>query len=61
MRLVFLPLILLLAANAVAAYDILFHFGLIAQVETRFIDQIYKAALKEDGVVTTWFGGDEKN
>ncbi|KAJ4089811.1 hypothetical protein NW760_012606 [Fusarium oxysporum] len=61
MRLVSLPSTLLLAANAAAAYDTLFHFGPTAQVETRSIDQIYKAALKEGGVVTTWFGGDEKN
>ncbi|RKK29332.1 hypothetical protein BFJ63_vAg11985 [Fusarium oxysporum f. sp. narcissi] len=61
MRLVSLPSTLLLAANAAATYDALFHFGTTAQVETRSIDQIYKAALKEGGVVTTWFGGDEKN
>ncbi|KAL9575727.1 hypothetical protein ACKAV7_000084 [Fusarium commune] len=61
MRLLSLPSTLLLAANAAAAYDTLFHFGPTAQVETRSIDQIYKAALKEGGVVTAWFGGDEKN
>ncbi|EGU85310.1 hypothetical protein FOXB_04177 [Fusarium oxysporum f. sp. conglutinans Fo5176] len=61
MRLLSLPSTLLLAANAAAAYDTLFHFGPTAQVETRSIDQIYKAALKEGGVVTAWFGGDEKS
>ncbi|KAJ4112379.1 hypothetical protein NW765_015449 [Fusarium oxysporum] len=61
MRLVSLPSTLLLAANAAATYDALFHFGPTAEVETRSIDQIYKAALEEGGVVTTWFGGDEKN
>lgn len=29
--------------------------------ETRSIDEIYKAALAEGGVVTLWHGGDEKN
>lgn len=29
--------------------------------ETRSIDEIYKAALAEGGVVTLWAGGDEKN
>ncbi|KLO86373.1 Uncharacterized protein LW93_11148 [Fusarium fujikuroi] len=50
-----------LLATKVAAYDNLLHFGPTAQVETRSINQIYKAALKEGGVVTAWFGGDEKN
>ncbi|WYZ35815.1 hypothetical protein EsH8_X_000462 [Colletotrichum jinshuiense] len=30
-----------------------------AEVETRTIDEIYKAALAEGGVVTLWHGGDE--
>ncbi|KAF4493571.1 ABC-type Fe3+ transport system [Fusarium agapanthi] len=51
---------LLLAANA-AAYGNLLHFGPTGQVKTRSINQIYKAAVKEGGVVTAWFGGDEKN
>ncbi|KAH7247274.1 uncharacterized protein BKA55DRAFT_515304 [Fusarium redolens] len=50
----------LFAANG-AAYDSLLGFDATAKVETRSIDQIYKAALKEGGVVTSWFGGDEKN
>ncbi|SCV54225.1 uncharacterized protein FFFS_11156 [Fusarium fujikuroi] len=50
-----------LLATKVATYDNLLHFGPTAQVETRSINQIYKAALKEGGVVTAWFGGDEKN
>lgn len=60
MRLPSLSLTFLLATK-VAAYDNLLHFGPTAQVETRSINQIYKAALKEGGVVTAWFGGDEKN
>jgi hypothetical protein len=60
MRLLLLCSTFLLAANA-AAYDTLLHFGPTPQVETRSIDQICKAALKEGGVVTAWFGGDEKN
>lgn len=50
----------LLAASA-AAYDNLLRFNISPEVETRSIDQIYKAALKEGGVVTAWMGGDEKN
>ncbi|KAL5610592.1 hypothetical protein FOBRF1_006709 [Fusarium oxysporum] len=60
MRLLSLPFTLMLAAN-VAAYDTLLSFGSTVQIETRSIDQIYKAALKEGGIVTTWFGGDEKS
>lgn len=30
-------------------------------IETRTIDQLYQAALKEGGVVTVWHGGDEAN
>ncbi|KAF5571651.1 ABC transporter [Fusarium pseudoanthophilum] len=60
MRLLSLSLTFLLAANA-AAYDNLLRFSPTTEVETRSIDQIYKAALKEGGIVTAWFGGDEKN
>ncbi|KAI6756961.1 hypothetical protein HG530_011559 [Fusarium avenaceum] len=49
----------LLAAHAVA-YDTLLGFHSTPEVETRSINDIYKAALKEGGVVTSWFGGDEK-
>ncbi|KAF4543320.1 ABC-type fe3+ transport system protein [Lasiodiplodia theobromae] len=31
------------------------------EVETRTLDEIHEAALKEGGVVTCWHGGDEKN
>ncbi|KAJ3459244.1 hypothetical protein MRS44_015317 [Fusarium solani] len=50
----------LLAATTVA-YDDLLRFNASPQVETRSIDNIYKAALKEGDVVTAWLGGDEKN
>ncbi|KAF5691735.1 ABC transporter [Fusarium circinatum] len=49
MRFLSLYSTILLAANA-AAYDSLLHFGSSTQVETRSINQIYKAALKEGGV-----------
>lgn len=32
-----------------------------ATVETRTLDEVHQAALKEGGVVTLWHGGDEKN
>lgn len=32
-----------------------------AEVESRTLDEIHQAALKEGGVVTCWHGGDEKN
>ncbi|KAI8652101.1 hypothetical protein NCS56_01427000 [Fusarium sp. Ph1] len=60
MHLPILCSISLLAARTVA-YDNLLHFNASPQVETRPINQIYKAALKEGGVVTAWMGGDEKN
>ncbi|KAF2213704.1 hypothetical protein CERZMDRAFT_111325 [Cercospora zeae-maydis SCOH1-5] len=42
------------------AYDQLLCFHGAAEVETRSIDEIYQAALKEVGVVTLWLGGDER-
>lgn len=50
-----------LLATHVVAYDTLLGFHSAPEVETRSINEIYKAALKEGGVVTSWFGGDEKN
>ncbi|KAK1955692.1 hypothetical protein LY78DRAFT_686668 [Colletotrichum sublineola] len=35
--------------------------GAAAEVETRTIDEIYKAALAEGGVVTLFQGGDERS
>jgi hypothetical protein len=57
MRLLFIST--LFAANA-GAYDTLLGFDSGPQVETRSLHEIYKAALKEGGIVTSWFGGDEK-
>ncbi|KAM6511353.1 hypothetical protein FALCPG4_016357 [Fusarium falciforme] len=60
MRLLTFCSILLLAATTVA-YDDLLRFNASPQLETRSIDQIYKATLREGGVVIAWMGGDEKN
>ncbi|KAH8593135.1 ABC transporter [Bisporella sp. PMI_857] len=42
-----------------AAYDTLFSFEEAPVVENRTIDEIYKQALAEGGIVTCWHGGDE--
>ncbi|KAM0438483.1 hypothetical protein ACHAPT_001232 [Fusarium lateritium] len=55
----FLPLAFL--ASQVAGYDQLLGFKAAPEYETRSLDQIYKAALKEGDTVTLWHGGDEKN
>lgn len=47
-----------LAGHIVAA-DQLLGFNQAPEVETRSLDQIYRAALAEGGVVTVWQGGDE--
>ncbi|KAM3414109.1 Aquaporin-1 [Cercospora zeina] len=49
-----------LLAGSALAYDQLLGFNGAAEVETRSIDEIYQAALKEGGVVTLWLGGDER-
>jgi hypothetical protein len=36
-------------------------FSTKIEVETRTLDQIYHAALKEGGAITVWHGGDESN
>ncbi|KAL7919900.1 hypothetical protein ACQKWADRAFT_322607 [Trichoderma austrokoningii] len=41
------------------AYDTVLGFNSRPLVETRAIEEIYKAALKEGGTVTVWHGGDE--
>lgn len=46
----------LLASHALA-YEQTLGFNGAAIVETRSIDEIYKAALAEGGVVTMWLGG----
>lgn len=43
------------------AYDTVLGFNSRPAVETRTIDEIYSAALKEGGTVTVWHGGDEKD
>lgn len=48
----------LLLGQAIA-YDRALGFNAAPEVEKRPIDTIYKAALKEGGVVTVWHGGDE--
>ncbi|KLO94714.1 uncharacterized protein LW93_13533 [Fusarium fujikuroi] len=48
-------------ASFVMGYDQLLGFNEKAQIETRSIDEIYKAALKEGGTVTCWHGGDAPN
>lgn len=50
----------LLFANSAIAYDSTFAFKSSVEHENRTIDEIYKAALAEGGVVTVWHGGDEK-
>ncbi|KAH8672894.1 hypothetical protein BGZ60DRAFT_485396 [Tricladium varicosporioides] len=57
-----LKLITLLAgATCIAsAYNPQLGFNTLVEVETRTIDEIYQAALKEGGTVTVWHGGDEE-
>lgn len=56
-----LVLIATLAARAVLAFDVTLGFNSAPQVENRTLEQIYKAALAEGGIVTCWHGGDETN
>lgn len=50
-----------LLAGGALAYDQVLGFNSKVEVETRSLDTIYKAALKEGDVVTVWHGGDEAN
>ncbi|RFU28884.1 hypothetical protein B7463_g7441, partial [Scytalidium lignicola] len=50
-----------LLISRVFAYDVTLGFNNTPEVETRSLNQIYHAALKEGGVVTLWHGGDETN
>ncbi|PVH81286.1 hypothetical protein DL98DRAFT_548682 [Cadophora sp. DSE1049] len=43
----------------VSAYDPQLAFSTFVETETRSIDEIHQASLKEGGVVTVWHGGDE--
>ncbi|KAH7360493.1 hypothetical protein BKA65DRAFT_603962 [Rhexocercosporidium sp. MPI-PUGE-AT-0058] len=46
--------------SLVTAFDPQLGFNSFVEVETRTIDELYQAALKEGGTVTVWHGGDEK-
>ncbi|KAF2031449.1 ABC transporter [Setomelanomma holmii] len=43
------------------SYDTLIAFDGASIIENRTIDQVYRAALNEGGIVTCWHGGDEKD
>jgi hypothetical protein len=61
---IMLPSLLLsstIFAGMVASYDTLLAFNGAPIIENRTIDQIYRAALNEGGIVTCWHGGDEKD
>ncbi|GAP92155.1 putative ABC transporter [Rosellinia necatrix] len=58
-RLVTLGCAALSGAGIVSAYDATLGFNGAPEVETRTLDEIYKAAVAEGGVVTVWHGGDE--
>ncbi|KAF8854803.1 periplasmic binding protein-like II [Acephala macrosclerotiorum] len=47
--------------SLVSAYNPQLAFSSPVEVETRTIDEIYQAALKEGGTLTVWHGGDEEN
>lgn len=49
-----------IAASSALAYAPQLGFNTPPVVETRTLDQIHEAALKEGGIVTVWHGGDEK-
>jgi hypothetical protein len=49
------------ACALVFTYDPQIGFNTKIDVETRSLDQIYQAALKEGGTITLWHGGDESN
>lgn len=61
----FLSNVIVLLASAssfVAAFETQLGFNTPGpEVETRSLDEIYQAALKEGGSVTVWHGGDETN
>lgn len=48
-------------ASSVMSYDQVLGFNEKVEVETRSLDEIYKAALKEGDTVTLWHGGDAVN
>lgn len=48
-------------ASSALAYSPQLGFNTEPIIETRSLDQIHEAALKEGGTVTVWHGGDETN
>ena len=52
---------LLATLTTILAYDTTFDFDSKPTVETRSIDEIYRAALNESGTVTVWYGGAAKD
>ncbi|KAG8676388.1 hypothetical protein FPOAC2_02485 [Fusarium poae] len=48
-------------ATSVLGYDQVLGFNGKVETETRSLDEIHQAALKEGGVVTLWHGGDSVN
>ncbi|KAH8734305.1 hypothetical protein BGZ61DRAFT_584335 [Ilyonectria robusta] len=50
-----------LLAGHVLGFDQILGFNAAVEYETRSLDEIYQAALKEGDVVTLWHGGDEPN
>ncbi|CRK21667.1 hypothetical protein BN1723_002783 [Verticillium longisporum] len=54
-------LLILAATTNVFAYDNLFAFDSVPEIENRTLEEIHKAALSEGGIVTCWHGGDEPN
>ncbi|XMA19789.1 hypothetical protein WAI453_012580 [Rhynchosporium graminicola] len=48
-------------ASLITAFDPQLGFNSFVEVETRSLDELHEAALKEGGLVTLWAGGDEKN
>ncbi|KAI6291513.1 hypothetical protein MCOR12_011556 [Pyricularia oryzae] len=48
-----------IAVGHVLSYDQTLGFNGAAVVETRSLEELHQAALKEGGVVTMWLGGDE--
>ncbi|KAM0507662.1 hypothetical protein ACHAPB_002353 [Verticillium nonalfalfae] len=52
---------ILAATTNVFAYDNLFAFDSVPEIENRTLEEIHKVALAEGGVVNCWHGGDEPN
>ncbi|RGP66012.1 hypothetical protein FSPOR_6838 [Fusarium sporotrichioides] len=48
-------------ATSTLGYDQVLGFNANVEIETRSLDEIYQAALREGGTVTLWHGGDSVN